>query len=114
MAGFELARIGTVTEAAREWHIGRYIPLYLAGIVGGVALGIGVTHAVRLEPATQPYTASSLSAPATDLGAGVTNAADVPTLDVVNYYVPDLPPGFMAYVAPAAPQRRPHPPRSRP
>ena len=43
MAGFELRRLGSVGEMRREWRIGRYLPLYLAGIAGGVALGMGMT-----------------------------------------------------------------------
>ena len=42
MAGFESTRIAPVVEAAKEWRIGRFAPLYAAGILAGVALGIGV------------------------------------------------------------------------
>ena len=52
MAGFELARIGTVAEVAREWKIGKYVPLYLAGIAAGAAIGLGLTHIGASSPNT--------------------------------------------------------------
>lgn len=46
MAGFEASRSGTVSEIAREWRVSRYLPLYLAGIAAGAALGVGLTMQV--------------------------------------------------------------------
>ncbi len=43
MAGFELPRLGTVADAAHDLRIGRYLPLYIAGIAAGVAIGLGVS-----------------------------------------------------------------------
>ena len=42
MAGFEGARQGALAQTAREWRPGRFLPLYLAGIAGGLGLGIGI------------------------------------------------------------------------
>jgi uncharacterized protein YkwD len=86
MAGFELVRIGTVTEAAREWRIGRYLPLYLAGIAGGVAIGLGLTFydgsGTQVERQTAP---AVVSAPAStgDAPAGGSNAGASPYLKFV-------------------------------
>ena len=57
MAGFEGARPSAFGESVREWRPGRFAPLYLAGIVGGLGIGIGVAtwptsdKAVPHEPA---------------------------------------------------------------
>ena len=47
MAGFEVSRTGSVLELARGWRISRYLPLYLAGIAAGAALGVGLTMQVN-------------------------------------------------------------------
>lgn len=105
MAGFELARMGSVGEMAREWRIGRYLPLYLAGIAGGVALGLGMTFYNSGQGATEAHVA--LEAPAADPGGAPafglpstgTAAADAP-LNVS----PVLPDEFVkAFALPAAP-----------
>ena len=43
MAGFEISRIGSVGDMAREWKAGKLLPLYFAAIAVGVAAGIGLT-----------------------------------------------------------------------
>ena len=42
MAGFEGARIPPLGEAVREWKLGRFVPLYAAGIFAGLGLGLTV------------------------------------------------------------------------
>jgi uncharacterized protein YkwD len=42
MATFEGARIGAFESAVREWRPGKFLPLYLAGIIAGLGLGIGI------------------------------------------------------------------------
>lgn len=75
MAGFELARIGGVADAAREWKVGRYIPLYLAGIAAGVGIGVGVTLFQGGDAAVQPHASapvtSSVALPAPAVAAPV-------------------------------------------
>lgn len=66
MAGFELARMGNLGEMAREWPIGRYLPLYLAGMVGGVALGLGMTFYDSGHGATEAHLAVEAPAAAAD------------------------------------------------
>src|SRR5450756_1515864 len=55
MAAFELRGIGSVGDAAREWRIGRYVPLYIAGILVGIGVGLGVTLWQSSEPSVRPY-----------------------------------------------------------
>ena len=43
MAGFEVSQTGSVSGIAREWRFSRYLPLYLAGVALGAALGVGLT-----------------------------------------------------------------------
>jgi uncharacterized protein YkwD len=70
MAGFELARIGTVTEAAREWRIGRYLPLYFAGIAGGVVIGLALSfYSDSRVPVERHADAAVVSAPANAVSA---------------------------------------------
>jgi uncharacterized protein YkwD len=42
MASFESAQPGPLGEAVREWKWGRFAPLYAAGVVAGLALGVAV------------------------------------------------------------------------
>ncbi len=59
MAGFESTRIGPVLEAAREWKIGRFAPLYAAGILAGIGLGVGVATWPGTTPGTQEHVAAA-------------------------------------------------------
>ena len=64
MAGFEVSRFGTVSEIAREWRFSKYLPLYLAGIAVGAALGVGITmQANHSETAAASTGAVSVAAP---------------------------------------------------
>src|SRR5215216_1531201 len=40
MAGFEGTRVSPLSEAVREWRLGRFAPLYAAGIAAGVGFGV--------------------------------------------------------------------------
>jgi uncharacterized protein YkwD len=40
MAGFEGTRVSPLSEAVREWKLGRFAPLYAAGIAAGVGFGV--------------------------------------------------------------------------
>lgn len=42
MAGFESTRVGMAGAAVREWRWGRFAPLYIAGIVAGIGLGVAI------------------------------------------------------------------------
>ena len=70
MAGFEFARIGTVSEVARDWKIGRYIPLYLAGIIAGAAIGLGLTHFGASPGTSNASSRVVVAAPVGGTGAG--------------------------------------------
>ncbi|MEP6870642.1 MAG: CAP domain-containing protein [Anaerolineaceae bacterium] len=43
MAGFEFSQTGSVSGIAREWRFNRYLPIYLAAVALGAALGVGLT-----------------------------------------------------------------------
>jgi uncharacterized protein YkwD len=117
MAAFELGRIGTVGDVAREWRVGRYVPLYLAGIVGGIGIGLGMTLWQSSEPAVQPHAApAAIVQPvhaAEDVLPVVSETATAP--DVQMNFTPMLPVEFTrifdgtgaqaqaAQAAPAAP-----------
>ncbi|MGE5597488.1 MAG: CAP domain-containing protein [Hyphomicrobiales bacterium] len=62
MVGFEQVRIRALADAAREWRGTRFLPLYAAGIVAGVAVGIGLTH-VGGSPATEDFVPAHLNVP---------------------------------------------------
>lgn len=42
MASFETTHGNQLGEAVREWRLGRFVPLYAAGILVGATLGIGI------------------------------------------------------------------------
>ena len=42
MAGFEGTRVSPLSEVVREWRLGRFAPLYAAGIAAGVGFGVAV------------------------------------------------------------------------
>lgn len=72
MAGFELARIGTVAEVAREWKVSKYVPLYLAGILAGAGIGLGLTHLGGASSGAAETTHSAVIAPIVPVqGAGI-------------------------------------------
>ena len=105
MAGFELARMGSVGEMAREWRIGRYLPLYLAGIAGGVALGLGMTFYHPGGSATQAHIAvDAPAAPDPGAGAFAPPATGAAANDVALNISPTLPEEFVrAFALPPAP-----------
>lgn len=100
MAGFELVRLGTVAGAAREWKVGRYVPLYLAGIAAGVGIGIGVTFFQSDDAAVQPHASApvtssvALENPASANGAAVPAEAALPLH--MRSLAPTLPAAFSA------------------
>lgn len=63
MAGFEISRIGSVGDMAREWKAGKLLPLYAAGIAVGVAAGVGLTMQGQ-DPAPAAIRLPARSAPA--------------------------------------------------
>lgn len=122
MAGFELARIGTVAEAAREWRIGRYVPLYLAGIAGGIAIGLGLSFyggsatqagqtaeaPINSAPAivqAAAHLAESKAAPSNYVGFVTTTAAPQTEIDKIFQLVgaaePSMAPAPIVAAAPA-------------
>lgn len=40
MAGFEGTRVSPFADAIREWRLGRFAPLYAAGIAAGIGVGV--------------------------------------------------------------------------
>ncbi|MCZ2111498.1 MAG: CAP domain-containing protein [Dehalococcoidia bacterium] len=70
MVGFELARMGSVGEIAREWRISRSMPLYLLGIAGGFAIGLGIA---QYDPG-DAATAAPVSMEAPGASGGITPA----------------------------------------
>lgn len=57
MAGFEGTRIAPLGEAIREWRPGRFVPLYVAGILAGVGIGVAVATWPTGEVAVQDHVA---------------------------------------------------------
>lgn len=110
MAGFELARMGSMGEMAREWRIGRYLPLYLAGIAGGVALGLGMTFYSPGESATQAHVAvdAPAAAPEAPLPAFTLPSTESGATDAPLNVSPVLPDEFAKLFAlPPAPAAAP-------
>ncbi|MGE0602147.1 MAG: CAP domain-containing protein [Dehalococcoidia bacterium] len=58
MAGFESAHGIGVGEAVREWRPGRFGPLYAAGILSGIAVGLGIALWPAGNPAVEDHVAS--------------------------------------------------------
>lgn len=54
MAVFEEDRLRTLAGAAREWRGSRYLPLYAAGIIAGVGIGVGLTFMNDGSPQAAP------------------------------------------------------------
>ena len=108
MALFELSRVGSLAAAARETHVGRYLPLYLAGLLAGVGIGVGV--AVASAPAGTPHAAalpatSDVAAAAVDTSMPSTLPASSPAwvAPPPEGSVPPFPQFPAAAEAPAAP-----------
>ena len=71
MAGFEGARPNALGESLREFRPGRFMPLYLAGIVGGLGIGVGVATWPSSDRAV-PHQPAPIVAPQVDpVAAGV-------------------------------------------
>ncbi len=58
MAGFEGTRVGPVVTAAREWRLGRFAPLYAAGIAAGIGIGVAVTSLPSGHASVQSHVAA--------------------------------------------------------
>jgi len=67
MAVFEQERLRTLAGAAREWRGSRFLPLYAAGIIAGVGIGVGLTFVfdgqsqAAAPVVTQPPAAAALT-----------------------------------------------------
>ena len=125
MASFESAQAGPLSDAVREWRWGRFAPLYAAGIVAGLGLGIAVAtwphggHEVRDHVAAPSV---AFSAPVVD-EAPVFVVPVTPTLqpnpavtiDLPLEWYPEMEPAPVAVapsaevVAPVAPAVAPAP-----
>lgn len=57
MAGFEGARSAPLGEAIKEWRLGRFAPLYVAGILAGVGIGFTVATWPSDAPAVRDHVA---------------------------------------------------------
>lgn len=104
MTSFEGMQTGT-TGSLRGWRFARYLPLYLAGIAAGSAIGIGLTFIVQAKesPTIAPATvAAEIVAPAQVETPAITLAAtftlELPTAFTDNFDLPVAAPE----VAPAA------------
>lgn len=64
MAGFESTRVSPVGKAVREWRWGRFAPLYIAGILGGIATGFAIATWPAEEPAVREHIAVRPAFPA--------------------------------------------------
>ncbi|MEO8538983.1 MAG: CAP domain-containing protein [bacterium] len=81
MAGFEGTRVGPLFGAAREWRPGRFAPLYVAGILAGVGLGIGVATWPGESSETRPHA----------LAVAVQTIDDAPVFGIPMPVTPELP-----------------------
>ncbi|KAA0234913.1 hypothetical protein EDM76_08630 [bacterium] len=54
MASFELSRAGRVADFARASTVGRFLPLYLAGISAGAGIGLALTAILQESDAATP------------------------------------------------------------
>ncbi|MBI5947955.1 MAG: hypothetical protein HY875_07445 [Chloroflexi bacterium] len=109
MAVFEFARPAVVAEAVRELRPSRHLPLYLAGIAAGAAIGLGLTFNAGSGRETVPVTAAP---PVYQAPARPAAAAEAPasiSLNVPATIPADLDQLFAAAAlpAPAAPNAVP-------
>jgi len=73
MAGFEVAGPATVFQAARTFRLGRFAPLYFAGIALGVGVGVGLN--VLTAPSSAPRSHVSVQPPSFSVAAPVAPVA---------------------------------------
>jgi uncharacterized protein YkwD len=64
MAGFQGARPSALGEAIQEWRLGRFAPLYAAGIIAGIGVGFAVATWPSDGPAVGAHVAIAPPAPA--------------------------------------------------
>ncbi len=96
MAGFETARGIPVGEAVREWRPGRFGPLYAAGILSGIAIGVGIALWPAGNPAVQNHVA--IQAPIhSEAPAFVERPADAYSPIDADVDLPGLRPGSVAF-----------------
>ena len=81
MAGFEVSRNGGVSEIARAWRFSRYLPLYLAGIAAGAALGVALTMQFKSGETTAPIILPAVSAPVPVRAAPEVRWAEMPAIN---------------------------------
>lgn len=62
MAGFEWTRSAPIGEAIRDWRLGRFAPLYAAGVIAGLGIGFSIT----IFPNEQPEVREHVPAAAVD------------------------------------------------
>lgn len=93
MAGFETARGIQVGEAVREWRPGRFGALYAAGILSGIAVGVGIAIWPAGDPPVETHIA--IEAPIAVEAPAFTAALAKP--DVAAVDLPGLRPGSVAF-----------------